>query len=102
VARSSRKRDEPTTTSLHALEGTSPLNLPRTVGMWGDESKSFAIGSPILPTRSGTDLIVNRPGSRSGVTSSHVRGVETRAPGVARTEYGATIVRDGPVCPVST
>src|SRR5262249_11070320 len=65
-------------------------------------SRSAAIGSPVASTRAGTVWIEKARGSRSWVTSSQESGVDTVAPAAARTAYGATIVRVGPVCPVST
>src|SRR5690606_36974313 len=86
-------------------EPLQPSLLPSTetaLRMSGFARSSPAMGSPSRATRSGTVNMVNRDGSRATCTSSQSSGVETVAPGVARTEYGATIVRECPVCPVST
>ena len=51
-----------------------------------------AHGSPMSAKRCGTVATVKSAGSQSA-TSSHRRGVETRASGVARTEYADATVR---------
>jgi hypothetical protein len=59
------------------------------------------IGSPRSSMREGTESIDQRVGVSVAFTSSQSSGVETVAPSWARTESGATMVRERPVCPVS-
>src|SRR5262249_52780037 len=68
----------------------------RTFSKSNPAPRTGTIGSFISAKRLGTVFIVKRLGSSLAVTSSHVSGQATGAPGRGRTENGATIVCPGP------